>query len=87
MRIDQVTYYKGDKFTGIEEPRYSDRDFILETIEKAPFWARSKLLAKYDQVYTDILESKGEQAARVESNTRLRLAVDGLNQSSLPGQK
>jgi hypothetical protein len=82
--IDQTAYYKGDKFTGFEEPRYSDREFIIETIEKAPFWARSKLFAKYDQVYTDTLEIQGEQAARIEANTRLRVAVEGLNSSSLP---
>jgi len=85
MQIDQVTFYRGDKFTGFEEPRYSDREFIIETIEKAPFWARSKLFAKYDQVYRDTLESQGERAARIEANTRLRVAVGGLNKPRLPG--
>jgi hypothetical protein len=84
MQIDQIAFYRGDKFTGFEEPKYSDREFIIETIEKAPFWARSKLFAKYDEVYRDTLESQGEQAARIEANTRLRVAVEGLNSSSLP---
>jgi len=85
MHIDDVAFHRGAGDD--EEPRYSDRGFILETVEKAPFWARDRLLVKYDSAYREILEAKGRQAARTECNTRLRSAVDGLNKSSLPGQK
>ena len=70
-----------------ENPRYSDRGYIQDELERAPFWARERLIAKYSSEYMRIALSVGSQQARTECNTRLRVAINGIGKAELPGQK
>ena len=90
VELEDVAYYKGDEFSGEEDPRYSDREFILSEIKKAPFWARNKVLAKYSSRYVEILNDRDIAehvrvgVARSECNKRLRQAVINLTSPSMP---
>lgn len=78
MDIDNHSFYRGDQFTGDEDPRYSDREFILSQIQKIPFQYRKAVMDKYSQCYSETAK-KSVNLARRECNTRLRAAVENIS--------
>ncbi len=90
MEIDDAKFYRGDEFDGREDPRYSDREFIDSELKKLPFWARSRVLAKYSLAYSEGILREDVPAhmvvnhVRKECNLRLRQAVINLTSNNLP---
>ena len=90
MSVMPECFYKGDEFSGYEEPRLSDREYISEQLERLPFQIRVKVSARYSEEYMKIINDESipphirENKARRECNTRLRAAVESLLTTSKP---
>jgi hypothetical protein len=78
MIIDDYDFYRGDEFSGYEDPRYSDREFIQSQLKMIPFQYRKKVMEKYSKVFSE-REKESTNMARKEANTRLREAVININ--------
>lgn len=78
MDLDNYEFYNASEFTGYEDHRYSDRDFIVSELEKIPFQYRDAIMTKYSALYSETAK-KSVSEARASCNTRLRMAVININ--------
>lgn len=79
INIDEFSFYRGDEFNGTEDPRFSDRKFILDELKKVPFKYQAAIMRKYSDVYSS---HNCTNKARRDANTRLRRAVKNINGNS-----
>ena len=78
LNLDDYEFYRADEFAGYEDPRCSDREFILSELQKIPFQYRARLMERYSKLFSEQAKVSMNQARR-EANTRLRESVININ--------